>query len=105
MGDYDVAITTPVFRYRHYSSEVRAERQKEKRNRKSQAAVANTFQPLDDLKGWEEYLGKYEPVIVIQASPKLKETSLVGILAGDGGLECPANLVPVDVRQTGMRGA
>lgn len=74
VGDYDIAVITPVLRYRHYNSEVRAARQKEKRNRKSQAAAADTFQPLDDLKGWEEYVGEYEPVIFIQASPKLKET-------------------------------
>jgi len=72
IGDYDVAVVTPVLRYRHFSREVRAQRAKEKRNRNSQSM--DTFQPLDDLKGWEEYVGEYEPAIVIQASPKLKET-------------------------------
>jgi hypothetical protein len=36
-------------------------------------AVQGTFEPLDDLKGWEEYLGEYEPVLLVQVSPKLKE--------------------------------
>jgi hypothetical protein len=96
MGDYDVAIITPVLRYRHYSSEVRAARQKEKRNRKSQAAVANRFQPLDDLKNWEEYVGQYEPVILIQASPKLKETFWSafsrGMAASQGYVTGPASM-------------
>ena len=74
VGDYDVAVITPILRYRGMSGDVRAAKEKEKRNRKSQVAAQGTFEPLDDLKSWEEYLGKYEPVVVIQASPKLKET-------------------------------
>ena len=96
VGDYDVEIITPVLRYRHYSSEVRAARQKEKRNRKSQAAVTDTFQPLDELKGWEEYVGEYEPVIVILASPKLKETFWSafsrGMAASNGYVTGPASM-------------
>lgn len=96
MDDYDVAIITPVLRYRHYSSEIRAARQKEKRNRKSQAAVADTFQPLDELKGWEEYVGEYVPVIVIQASPKLKEgfwsAFSRGMAASHGYVPGPASM-------------
>jgi Trypsin-like peptidase domain len=73
VGDYDVAVITPVLRYRHLSSEVRAAREKEKRNRKNAFAVQNTFQPLDNLKGWQEYVGEYSPVLAIQASPRLEE--------------------------------
>jgi S1-C subfamily serine protease len=73
VGDYDVALITPILRYRHFSSEVRAAQEKQKRTRKSQAAAQETFEPLDDLKGWAEYVGEYEPVLIIQASPKLKE--------------------------------
>jgi S1-C subfamily serine protease len=73
LGDYDVALITPVMRYRHLSTEVRAAREKEKRTRGSAAAVQGTFQPLENLKGWREYVGDYSPVLVIQASPKLKE--------------------------------
>lgn len=74
IGDYDVAMITPVLRYRGLSSEVKAAKEKEKRTRKSAAAIQGTFQPLDDLKGWKEYVGQYSPVLLIQASPKLKET-------------------------------
>jgi S1-C subfamily serine protease len=73
VGDYDVAFITPVLRYRQFSSEVRAAQEKQKRTRKSQTAAQDTFEPLDDLKGWAEYVGEYEPVLIIQASPKLKE--------------------------------
>lgn len=73
VGDYDVALVTPILRYRHFSSEVRAAQEKQKRVRKSQTAAQDTFEPLDDLKGWGEYLGEYEPVLIIQASPKMKE--------------------------------
>jgi S1-C subfamily serine protease len=73
LGDYDVAIITPVLRYRHLSIEVRAAREKEKRTRRSRGAVQGTFEPLDNLKGWKEYVGEYSPVLVIQASSKLKQ--------------------------------
>lgn len=73
VGDYDVAIVTPILRYRHLAGEVEAGKAKEKRNRKQAQAVQGTFEPLDDLKGWEEYVGEYEPVILLQVSPKLKE--------------------------------
>lgn len=73
IGDYDVAFVTPILRYRHFASEVRAAQEKQKRSRKSQVAAQGTFEPLDDLKGWGEYVGEYEPVLIIQASPKLKE--------------------------------
>jgi S1-C subfamily serine protease len=76
VGDYDVAIVTPVLRYRHLSSEVRAAKEKEKRTRRSTAAVQGTFEPLDNLKGWGEYVGEYSPVLLIQASPKLGVTFL-----------------------------
>lgn len=74
MGDYDVAFVTPILKYRHLASGVKAAKEKEKRNRRSVSAVQGTFEPLDELKGWEEYIGEYEPVLVVQASPKLKET-------------------------------
>jgi hypothetical protein len=72
MGDYDVAIVTPILRYRYLASEVKASEAKAKRNR-NQAEALETFKPLDDLKGWEQYVGEYEPIILLQVSPKLKE--------------------------------
>ena len=96
VGDYDVAIITPILRYREYSGGVQAAKAKEKRNRKSEAAVQNTFRPLDELKGWEEYVGEYKPVIWVQVSPKLKETfwSAFGrsMAASHGYLAGPASL-------------
>lgn len=74
VGDYDVAFVTPILKYRQLAGAVKAGREKEKRNRKHANAVQGTFQPLDDLRGWGEYVGEYEPVLLIQASPRLKET-------------------------------
>ena len=82
VGDYDVAVITPILRYRGLSGEVRAAKEKEKRNRRSASAVQGTFEPLDDLKGWAEYVGQYSPVLLIQASPKLKETFWSGFSRG-----------------------
>jgi hypothetical protein len=96
VGDYDVAVITPVLRYRGLSSEVRAAKEKAKRNRKHAEAVQGTFEPLDDLKGWQEYVGDYSPVLIIQASPRLKETFWSafgrGMAASRGYVPGPARL-------------
>jgi hypothetical protein len=96
LGDYDVAFVTPILRYRGLASDVKAGKEKEKRNRKNSNAVQGTFQPLDDLKGWGEYVGQYEPVLLVQASPKLKETFLSafsrGMAASHGYVTGPAKM-------------
>ena len=96
LGDYDVAIVTPILKYRGLATEVKAGKEKERRNRKHAQAAQGTFQPLDDLKDWEEYVGEYEPVLVIQASPKLKESFLSafsrGMAASHGYIPGPAKL-------------
>jgi S1-C subfamily serine protease len=96
VGDYDVAVITPILRYRGLSSEVRAAREKQKRNRKSATAVQGTFEPLEDIKGWEQYVGEYAPVLLIRASPKLKETFWSafgrGMAASHGIAPGPANM-------------
>jgi len=74
IADYDVAIITPILRYRGLASEIRAAKEKRKRTSKSTTAVQGTFEPLDHLKGWAEYVGEYSPVLLIQASPKLRES-------------------------------
>jgi hypothetical protein len=74
-GDFEVALITPPLRYRlERESEIRAAKEKEKRTRKSEASVQDTFRPLDDLKNWQEYIGEYKPIIMIRAIPKLHET-------------------------------
>jgi len=96
-GDYDVAIVTPVLKY-HYAegARVQAEKEKEKRTRKSADSVVGTFSPLDDLKNWAEYAGEYRPVVFIEASPKLRETTgsalLRGLASANGGYGGPARM-------------
>ena len=83
MGDYEVAMITPILQYRMQGeSSVAAAREKAKRNRKHSEAVKNTFEPLDDLKSWAEYLGEYRPVLIIRARPKLEETVGSALLRG-----------------------
>jgi S1-C subfamily serine protease len=74
-GDYDVAIITPVLKYWNENrAQMEAVREKAKRTRHSNTAVQGTFRPLDHLRSWKEYAGEYQPVIQIQAAPKLRET-------------------------------
>lgn len=92
LGDFEIAMITPPLRYRmQRESEIRAAKEKSKRTKKSSEAVQDTFRPLDDLKNWEEYVGEYQPIILVRATPKLRETGgsilrrgLVGGLSGTG---------------------
>ena len=96
VGDYDVALITPILTYRKLAPEVEAGKEKNKRNKKHAEAVQGTFEPLEDLKGWEEYLGAYDPVLIIRASPKLVEGFWSafgrGMAASHGYIPGPAKL-------------
>ena len=97
VGDFDVALITPPLKYRvERESQIRAAKEKGKRNRKSEVAVQNSFRPLDDLKNWEVYVGEYKPVLLIRATPKLRETGgsmfLRSLAAAGGAYSVPAKL-------------
>ncbi len=96
-GDFEVSVVTPVLRYYlEGASEVRAGREKDKRNRKSTEAVQDTFRPLDGLRNWNQYVGEYTPVLFIRATPKLRETGgsvfLRSLAAAGGAYNVPAKL-------------
>jgi S1-C subfamily serine protease len=96
-GDFDVSFVTPVLRYYlEGASEVRAAREKDKRNKKSAEAVHGTFRPLDGLRNWNQYVGEYTPVLFIRATPKLRETGgsvfLRSLAAAGGAYNVPAKL-------------
>ncbi len=86
---FDVAMVTPVLKYRMREAvELAAAKEKGKRTKKHEAAVQNTFEPLRDLRGWEEYAGEYKPVLLVQAEPQLRETFMSALgrgLAASGG--------------------
>ena len=63
VGDYDVAvITPPLHYYLAGAATMEAARAKEKRTRKQSQAVKGTFQPLEDLKNWAEYVSDASPL-------------------------------------------
>ena len=97
VGDFEVAMITPTLKYRaERESEIRAAKEKGKRNRKSEVAVQDSFRPLDDLKNWEVYVGEYKPVLLIRVTPKLRETGgsvfLRSLAAAGGAYNVPAKL-------------
>src|SRR2546422_72666 len=96
-GSFDVALGTPVLKYRLQEEvTLAAAKEKGKRNRKHSAAVQNTFEPLHDLRGWEEYAGQYKAVLLVQAAPQLRETFWSafgrGLASSGGGYGGPAHL-------------
>jgi len=93
---FDVAMVTPVLKYRlEEEVQLAAAKEKGKRSRKNEA-IQNTFEPLRDLRGWAEYAGEYQAVLLIQATPQLRETfgsALVrGMASSNGGYGGPAHL-------------
>jgi S1-C subfamily serine protease len=96
-GDFDISLITPPLKYRaERESEMRAAKEKNKRNRKSELAVQGSFRPLDDLKNWEQYIGEYKPVLLIRATPRLRETGgsifLRSLAASGGAYNVPAKM-------------
>jgi S1-C subfamily serine protease len=94
---FDVAMVTPVLKYRiEEAVQLAAAKEKRKRTKKHEAAIQNTFEPLQDLRGWAEYAGEYKPVLLIQAEPQLRETlgSAVvrGFAASGGNYGGPAHM-------------
>jgi len=88
-ASFDVAMVTPVLKYRMEEAvQLAAAKEKGKRTKKHEAAIQNTFEPLRDLRGWAEYAGEYKPVLLIQAEPQLRETFMSALgrgLAASGG--------------------
>ena len=90
MGGFDVALGTPVLKY-EIQEEVglAAEKEKGKRTKKRDEAVQNTFEPLQELRDWAEYVGEYKPVLLVQAAPQLRETFMSALgrgMASSGGM-------------------
>lgn len=82
-GNYDVTLDTPILTY-HITEgrKVAAAKEKEKRTKHKDEAVKGTFEPLQDLKNWAEYVGEYRAVFTIEAAPKLRETTGSLIMRG-----------------------
>lgn len=97
MGGFDVALGTPVLKYQiEMAASLAAAKEKGKRTRKHEEAVPNTFEPLQELREWAEYVGAYKPVLLIQANPQLRETFVSalgrGMAAYGGGYGGPAHM-------------
>ena len=89
MGGFDVAIGTPVLKYKiQEETSLAAQKEKSKRTRKGEQSAQNTFEPLQELHEWAEYAGEYQPVLFIQSAPQLRETFMSALgrgMASSGG--------------------
>jgi len=75
VGGFDVALGTPVLEYEVQEEAGRtAAHEKNKRTKKRGESSDSSFAPLQDLPEWAEYVGEYKPVLLVQASPQLRET-------------------------------
>jgi S1-C subfamily serine protease len=75
VGGFDVALGTPVLEYEVQEEVGRTVTQeKNKRTKRRGESAQRTFEPLQDLPEWAEYVGEYKPVLLVQAAPQLRET-------------------------------
>jgi S1-C subfamily serine protease len=75
VGGFDVALGTPVLQYELQAETGRAaSEQRGKRIKRRNESPQNGFEPLQDLHEWAEYTGEFKPVLLVQASPQLRET-------------------------------
>jgi S1-C subfamily serine protease len=75
VGGFDVALGTPVLAYEVQEEAGRTvTHEKNKRTKRRGESAERTFEPLQDLPEWAEYVGEYKPVLLVQAAPQLRET-------------------------------
>jgi hypothetical protein len=75
VGGFDVALATPVLQYGlEEQVGLAAAKEKGKRTKKQSESVQNSFQPLQDMREWGEYVGEYKAVLHVEAAPQLRET-------------------------------
>ncbi len=96
-GGFNVALATPVLQYRVQEEDsIAAAKQKEKRSRDNKSGLENSFNPLEDLRGWAEYAGQYKPVLLIEAQPQMRQTSsskwINGMIFSNSGYKPPAQM-------------
>jgi S1-C subfamily serine protease len=80
VGGFEVALRTPVLDYElQEEGGLAAAEEKDKRTKQRKDSVQNTFDPLEDLRDWNEYVGAHKPVLLVRAEPQLTETFLSGL--------------------------
>jgi hypothetical protein len=96
-GGFNVAFATPVLQYRVQEEDsIAAAKQKEKRSKENKSGLENSFNPLEDLRGWAEYAGQYKPILLIEAQPQIRQTSsskwINGMIFSNSGYKMPAQM-------------
>ncbi len=80
VGGFEVELRTPVIDYELQEEVgIKAAEEKDKRTRQRNDSVQNSFDPLEDLRDWNEYVGVKKPVLLVRAEPQLRETFLSGL--------------------------
>jgi S1-C subfamily serine protease len=83
VGGFDVALGTPVLEYEIQGEAERTmTHEKNKRTKKRGESSESTFEPLQGLPEWAEYVGEYKPVLLVQSAPQLRET-FISVLGRD----------------------
>jgi hypothetical protein len=89
-GKFDVVIVTPVYdTWRNWRAQVKLAKNTKKREKKGGLEASKGYDPLRQMREWMRYSGSdYAPVVTIQMSPKMGQTtgSILGNILGAAAL-------------------
>lgn len=75
-GNFEIRIFSPPFLYRtEKEGELKLAQARREREARAGASSAERYSPFEDLKAWGQYAGAYAPVVLLQISPKVGETT------------------------------
>lgn len=92
-GSFEVhLITPPVNFYLQNREDIEMAKRKVAREKKAGMKEGEQYNPLRNEKAWGEYVGEYDPVVIIETVPKVGQTAgsiwgnvLMGALSGASG--------------------
>lgn len=69
-----LVLTPPANTYADHEAEIEKAKGREKRRKNDKVEAENVFDPLGDLREWNQYAGGLKPIVTVQIFPKIRAT-------------------------------
>jgi hypothetical protein len=69
-----LVLTPPANTYSENEAAIEAAKGREKRRKNDKVEAENVFDPLGDLREWNQYAGGLKPIVTVQIFPKIRAT-------------------------------
>jgi S1-C subfamily serine protease len=69
-----LVLTPPANTYAENEAAIEAAKGREKRRKNDKVEAENVFDPLGDLREWNQYAGKLKPIVTVMIYPKMRAT-------------------------------